>query len=172
MREVAFWFAAIIAATVLLCRRWPTAMRWASRVLGCAVGVALLCIAVRGLAHRSRPAAAIHRWLPHYLFLLAWYAIPLAIGVTLTRSRTSPLVTVGRSLGLLLLLGALFVASLTGYLGPSQGPIDAMSLSRFRMLHYGVCPSLSIALVVWWYHGLDADRGPRSRDRSQLPGDV
>jgi hypothetical protein len=166
------WFpAAVIAVTALLGRRWPTALRRASRCLAGVVGAALLGIVVSGLAHGSRPAAAIHRWLPHGLLILARSAIPLAIGVTLAGSRRRPFVRAGRSLGLVLLLGALWVASLTGYLGPSQGPIDAVSLARFRMLHYGLCPSVSFALVIWWYHGLEVDGGPRSRDRSDLPAE-
>ena len=153
-----FWYpAAIMAASALLGRRWPTAMRIVSRCFACAVGASLLCIAVSGFAHRSHPAATTHRWLSHGLIILAWSAIPLALGVTLADARAHPVVATVQSLGLLLLMGALFAASFTGYLGPSYGPIDAMSLSRFRILHFGVCPSLSIALVIGWYYGLAAD---------------
>jgi hypothetical protein len=172
VQETVLWFTPIIATTVPLSWRWPNSMRWVSRCLACCVGVALLGIAVSGLLHGSRRAAAIHRWLPHYLFFLAWYAVPIAIGVTLARSRASPIVRAGRSLGLLLLLGAIFVASVTGYLGPSHGPIDSMALNRFRVLHYGVCPSVAIVLVIWWYHGLEADRDPRSRDRDEPGAEV
>jgi hypothetical protein len=168
----ALWFPALIAAAVLLSRRWPIAMRRVSRGLALAVGAALLCIVVSGLAHGSRPAGAIHRWLSHGLLILAWNAIPLAIGVTLARVRARPIIAAGRILGLLLLLVILFVASFTGYLGPSQGPIDARSLTRFRVLHYGLWPSVSIALVVWWSYDPESDRGPRSRARGEIPAEV
>ena len=48
-------------------------------------------------------------------------------------------------------LGVFFLASITGYMGPSYGPIDPMNFRRFQVLHYWVFPSLAIALVSWWY---------------------
>jgi hypothetical protein len=168
----ALWFPVLVAGAVLLSWRWPIAMRRVSRGLAFVVGGTLLCIVVRGLAHGSSPAVAIHRWLSRGLLILAWNAIPLALGATLAWARARPIVTMARSLGIPLLLGVLFVASFTGYLGPSQGPIDALSLTRFRVLHYGLCPSASIALVVWWYHEPEADRGPRSRARGVIPAEV
>jgi hypothetical protein len=161
------WFPVIVAAAVLLSRRWPIAMRRVSLCLAYAIGTTLLCIAVSGLAHNWRPAAMAHRWLPHGLLIVAWNAIPFAIGVTLAGIRLRPAVATARSLGLLLLLAALFVASFTGYLGPSYGPMDVMTLDRFRVLHYIVCPPLSIALSIGWYHGLDADGRPRPLDHEQ-----
>jgi hypothetical protein len=165
------WFPVIIAAAVLLTWRWPISMRRVSLCLASTVSALLLCIAVSGLAHGSRPAATAHRRLSHGLLILAWNAIPLAIGVVLAGARARPVGATVRSLGLLLLLGVLFVASFTGYLDPSQGSIDAMSRNRFRVLHSGVCPSLSIALAVGWYYGLKADEDPRSRDRGRLPAE-
>ncbi len=121
-----------------------------------------MCILLSGLAvHGSSLGVVTHRWLSHGLLILAWNAIPLAIGVNLAWARAHPIVRAGRCLGLLLLLGGLFVASFTGYLGLSHGPIDALSLARFRVLHYGQCPSVSIALVVWWYYEPEAAEGTR-----------
>jgi hypothetical protein len=166
------WFPAIIAAAGLLSWRWPTAMRRLSLGLACTVGATLLCIAVSGLAHDSRPAATVHLWLSHGLLILAWNAIPLAIGVSLAGARARPVFAAGRALGLLFLLGALFVASFTGYLGPSHGPIDALALTRFRVLHYGLFPALTIALVVaWWYYEPAANRDPRLQTRGEIPAE-
>jgi hypothetical protein len=165
------WFPAVVAAALLLAWRWSIAMRRLSLCLAYAVGATLLCIAITGLGHSSRPTATAHQWLSHGLLIFAWNAIPLAIGVTLVGARARPVAASVRSVGLLLLLGVLFVATFTGYLRPSHGPIDAMSLNRFRLLHYGGCPSLSFALVVGWYYGLEADVGPRSRDRGQFPAE-
>ena len=144
-------------------------MRRVSLCFAYAVGATLLCIAVTGLGHSSPAAAAAHRWLSHGLLIFAWNAIPLAIGGNLAGARAGPVAATVRSVSLLLLLGVLFVASFTGYLGPSHAPIDGMSLNRFRVMHYGVCPVLGFALAVGWYHGLRPDVRPRSRDRDQLP---
>jgi hypothetical protein len=77
------WFPVLIAAAVLLSWRWPVAMRRVSRSLAFTVGAALLCIVLSGLAHGSSLAVAIHRWLSNGLLILAWNAIPLAIGINL-----------------------------------------------------------------------------------------
>jgi hypothetical protein len=80
----------------------------------------------------------------------------------LARSRMRSIGSAARALGLLILLGVVFVATITGHLGPSHGPIDAMSLRRFQMLHYCVSAALAVALVVWWYHSLAAAETARS----------
>jgi len=92
--------------------------------------------------------------LPHGLLILDWSAIPLAIGETLARARTRPIAAAARASGLLILLVVVVLASITGYLGPSYGPIDAMNVRRFQVLHYWVWPALAVALVIWWYHSL------------------
>jgi hypothetical protein len=155
----------IIAAAVILSRRWPRPMRRVSRSLAAVNGLALISIIATGWLHRAGPVASAHRWLSHGLFILDWSAVPVAIGVASARPRRRPIATAARVLGLLALLGALFLASITGYLGPSQGPLDAMSFRRFQVLHYWVWPLPAIALVIWWYWSptavdpLDAESG-------------
>ena len=73
------------------------------------------------------------------------------IVVTLAHPRGHPIATASRAMGLLMLLGVIFLASATGYVGPLHGPIDAMNLRRFQVLHYGVWPSLASALLSWWF---------------------
>jgi hypothetical protein len=145
------WFPAVIMAAVLLSRRWPDAMRRDSRLLAAINGVALLCIIATGWLPRIAPVGAIHRWLPHGLFIVDWTAIPFAIGEILVRFRMRPVAAAARVAGLLMFLGVLFLSSITGYLGPSYGPIDPMNFRRFQILHYGVFPAFGIALVIWWY---------------------
>ena len=149
----------VAAAALLLSWRWPGAMSRASRCLAVASGVVLLGIMATGWGHRPGPVAATHRWLPHALIILEFYAIPLAIGVALAYPRGRPLAKAARVLGLLAVLGAILIESFTGYLGPSyMGPsneqINAMTLRRFRVLHYWVLPSVAIVLVILWYRGL------------------
>ena len=163
-----FWLPTLIAVALLLSRRWPFVMRRVSRGLAVTVGLTVVCLVISGLAHGSQVAAMIHRWLSHGLLFWAWSAIPLAIGVTVARARAGPILAVGQVLGLLLLLVVLFVASFTGYLGPSHGPSDALSVTRFRVLHYGLWPSVSIALVAGWYHEPGADRGRGSRSHDAI----
>jgi hypothetical protein len=69
----------------------------------------------------------------------------------LARSRRRRNTAAVRAMGILTLLGVFFLASITGYTGPSYGPIDPMNFRRFQVLHYWVFPSLAIALVSWWY---------------------
>lgn len=145
------YFPLIIAAAVVLSRRWRGPMRRASRCLAAVNGLALLCIIATGWVHRAGPVAAVHRWLPHALMILDWSVIPFAMGVTLARFRTRPIAAAARAMGLLTLVVVIFLASITGYLGPSYGPIDPMNFRRFQVLHYWAWPSLAIALVRWWY---------------------
>jgi hypothetical protein len=153
MRDLArfLYVPVMIIVAVMSSRRWPGAMREVSRGLAAANGLVILCIMATGWIHSAGPAGAIHRWLPHGLFIVDWSAIPLAVGVALARSRRRPIAAAARAIGILTLSGAIFLASITGYLGPSYGPIDPMSFRRFQVLHYWVFPSLAIALVSWWY---------------------
>src|SRR5262249_15926268 len=48
------------------------------------------------------------------------------------------------------LYGAIFLASITGYLGPSRGVLDDMSRARFTMLHKFFFPSVIIGLTLLW----------------------
>jgi hypothetical protein len=121
----------------------------------------------------ANPCQCFFRLLSHGLIILVWTAIPLAIGVTLARARARPFASPGHALGLLFLLGALLVASFTGYLGPSQGPANAQTFTRFRVLHYGLFPGMSIALVViWWYCQPEAERDRQSKTRGEIPAEV
>ena len=159
------WLPIMITAGALLSQRWPGIMRRISRCLAAVTGGTLLFVIAAGLAYRQGPVATTHRWLPHglFIFIMAWSAIPFAIGVTLTRSGGRPFTAAARTLGLLVLLGVIFLASVTGYLGPSHGPVDAMTLRRFQVLHYAVWPSIAIVLVAWWYHSLRSDRETPTR---------
>jgi hypothetical protein len=156
-------FPMILSAAVLLSWRWPGVMRRVARSFAAVTIAALLCIIVTGWGHRHELAAPIHRWLPHGLFILAWSAVPFAVGVTMASLRR-PVVATVRAFALLALLGVLFLASVTGYLGPSRGPIDALRLQRFQVFHYWVLPSLAMALALAWYYGLGPNRGTSPGD--------
>jgi hypothetical protein len=147
-------FPVIILAAVLSARRWPRSMRWASRCLAVANGLVLLSIIATGWIQRPATVVAAHRWLPHVLFVFDWSAIPFALGETLARPRMRPIVIAARVSGLVMLLGVVFLASITGYLGPSHASLDAMNFRRFQVLHYWLWPALAVALVIWWCHGL------------------
>ncbi len=154
----------VITAAVLLSRRWPRPMRLTSRSLAAVNGLVLLIIIATGWLHRAGPVAMAHRWLPHALFILDWSAVPLAIGIVSAHPGRRPVATAARAVGLLILWATLFLASITGYLGPSHGQTDSMSFRRFQVLHYGVWPVLAIALVFWWY------RSPTAQDTALRRG--
>jgi hypothetical protein len=147
------WPPLIIMVAALLSRRWPDAMRRGSHLFAAINGVALLCIIATGWLPRTVPVAAIHRWLPHGLLILDWIVIAFAIGEILARFRKRPLAAAVRVFGLLVLLGLLFLASITGYLGPSYGRLEPMTFRRFQILHYCVWPAIGVALVIWWCVG-------------------
>src|SRR5271166_5789950 len=154
-------FPVIAVAACLLARMWPNRMRRASRGLALVNGLALLFIMATGWIYRAGPAAQVHRWLPHGLLIADWSAIPLAIGETVARPRGRLLTTAARAAGLLSLLGVVFLGSITGYLGPSQVQVDAMSLLRFQVLHYYVFPGMALGLILWWYHDKAAEDMPQ-----------
>jgi hypothetical protein len=165
------WLPVLVAAALILSRRWPIGMRRASRGLAISVGLAVVCVVITGLAHGSNVAATIHRWLSHGLLVWAWSVILPSIGIALVGARSRPIVALMRTFGLSLLLVVLFVASLTGYLGPSRGPIDALSLARFRMLHFRLWPTVSIVLISAWYYQPKAERRPWSRSGGAISSD-
>src|ERR1700722_11581017 len=99
------WFPAVIMVATFLSRRWPDAMQQDSRLFAVINGVALLCIIATGCLPRKTPLVAIHRWLPHGLFILDWTLIPFAIGEVLVRFRMRPLAAAAQVFGLLVLLG-------------------------------------------------------------------
>jgi amino acid transporter len=86
-------FPVIIIAGIFLSRKWPRPMRWASRCLAVANGLALLCIVATGWLDRAALFIAIHGPLAHGLLVLDWNAIPLARGET----AFGPLVRIGIS---------------------------------------------------------------------------
>jgi hypothetical protein len=145
-------------AAALSALRWPGIMRRVSRGLAVATGIALSFIIATGWIHRPGLMNEMHRWSCHGLLIVAWSAIPIAIGITSALLRGHPLARFARPLGFLSLLGVLFLASTTGYLGPSSGPYDAMTLRRFQWLHEWIMPSLAIALVTWWFRSLKPAR--------------
>ena len=147
-------FPTTIAIGTFLGRKWPDVTHRVARSFAAVVCALLLVILATGWGHDRERLAALHRWTPHLLLTLAWSVVPFTIGVTIACARHRPLVAAGYVTASLLSLGAMFVASLTGYIGPSRGPIDPMNLVRFKVMHYGVFPAVTVALAAVGYHGL------------------
>jgi hypothetical protein len=120
----------------------------------------LLVIITTGFLRQPAWSRSIHLWLSHALLIGEWLILPPVIGITWARIRGRVRVAVASTLGFLGLLGALLLASITGYLGPSNGPYDLLALRRFQFLHYGVMPLLVMAIVGWWYASLAPERRP------------
>jgi uncharacterized protein YhhL (DUF1145 family) len=144
------WLPAGLAAGALLARLRPSSARRVFHGLaGITCGV-LGLIAVTGIAWEPGAVASVHRWGSAAVIIFEWMVLPLAAGFALASPHRRP---VGRALSVLMLmalLGTTLLASLTGYLGPSRGDVDPMTLRRFRILHYGVFPALTVGLAVWW----------------------
>jgi hypothetical protein len=151
----------------VLARRWPEAMRQVSRGMSLACGLCVVGIVATGSAHHVEPLGDVHRWLPHALFIVAWNVVPIAAGVEFAQLSAPPLRVTIRALGRMFLIPVLWVDCLTGYVGPSHGPIDPMNLRRFEILHFWLGPLAAFALVIWWFRGARpvAPTSLKSRDQ-------
>ena len=129
----------ILVTAVLLTRRWPGVMRRVSRCLAAVTVAALVCVIVTGWRHRPDLTGAIHWWVSHGVMILAWNAIPFATGVTMASLRR-PVVQHTSPWPWSRLLVVLFLASVTGYVGPAYGPIDALASGDFRCCTTGHFP--------------------------------
>jgi hypothetical protein len=95
----------------------------------------------------------VHHGCGHLMPICAWSAIPIGAAAAIGRAIRirRPLGAFARILAGLAVLGLSFLASITGYLGPTHGRREPMALNRFYVLHYGVFPGLlAIALAGWW----------------------
>ena len=143
------WFPAVVGTTVLLSSRWPIAMRRVSLCFAYAVGATLLCIAVTGLGRSSArgccgPSVALP-WFADLRFGMP-SRLPSAVTSLVPvlarwRRRCDPF----RSYSC---WGSYSSRRSRVIWEPSHVPIDGMSLDRFRVMHYGVCPVLGFALAV------------------------
>ena len=119
------WFPAVIVAAVFLSRRWPEAMRRGLAPPGRHQRCRPPLHHRDRLATADRAGAAIHRWLPHGLFISG-----LDRDSVRHRRGFGPLSHVplprGAGLALLVFLAVLFLASITGYLGPSHVPCSTL----------------------------------------------
>jgi hypothetical protein len=165
-------FPVTIAVGMLLGWRRPELLRRVARAFAAVTGIALGCIIATGWGHDQELASSIHRWLSHSLFILTWNTVPFTVGVALARSRGRPVATVRDILVPVAVLGIIFLASVTGYLGPSHRPIGPMTLNRFRVFHYGVFPSLAVGLSALWYAGFGPHRPDSIRGVPGPPTDA
>ncbi len=141
-------------------------MRRVARSLALVTSAFLVFIAVTGWGHRHEPTAVTHRSMSHGLLIYVWSAIPIAVSFTLTGHRR-PFTAAARVFALLALLGLLFLASLTGYLGPSNGATEPFTLVRFQLLHFWVLPTFALALTFAWYYWLGPDPGISAIDAQE-----
>lgn len=130
----------------------PRVLHHLARGFGLAIAVLIVALLVTGSLHQNASLASAHRWIAHGLVIVIWTAAPFVVGV---RSRQYLPQRYGLALAFLLTTAVLsilaFLSSMTGYLGPGmQGPLDAGTLSRFRVLHYGVLPLLLLLTDAAW----------------------
>lgn len=93
--------------------------------------------------------------------IATWLAVPYAIGVALQqRLSRRPVIAVAYISVLLLTLACCFVASFTGYLGPSSVEnLDGETVRRFKVLHTMALPMVFAVLLGCWF-GLANFRKP------------
>lgn len=161
----------VFAAGLIGAFRWPAVFVRITEWAVAGLGIFLALEVVSGLALVARPSvegiAWGHRWGGHLLVIAVWLvAVSIALGPTIERAVRRRRWLIGLAQGTLgfAAVGLAILTALTGYLGPSHGPIDSMTLQRFRVLHLGVFPALlAVALAGWWKMSRVQDRELRPR---------
>lgn len=114
----------------------------------------ILAVAVlSGVAGTFAGADLVHRWTSPVLIVLLWQAAPFSAGVLLRREFFDrPVLASVKGGALLALFGVTWLASLTGYLGPSnhEAPMEE-TRNRFVVLHLWVLPALAAMLHGGWF---------------------
>ena len=124
------------------------------RATRAAIGLSLILwggMIVTGVAHDLGYCAVSHRWLGHILFVSIWLLVPFSLGLFVQRgARIIPSIAWA-----MLVIGAVFLSSLTGYLGPSNtAPFSAETINRFNILHRFAFPAVTGILLAQWLYAL------------------
>lgn len=145
-------FPAIAVGAWFVSRRHRGLARKSARTLAGLVAMVLLCVAVAGWSLSGEATAVTHRWAGHALLIVVWLSVPFGVGVSLQRNfRQRPIVAIAQSLGFFALLGAVMLASFTGYLGPTRTAyVDGATYNRFKVLHLFVLPGIIAILTLGW----------------------
>jgi hypothetical protein len=128
-------------------------------------GIGLLALVASGWFRQENPTFQLHGWLGHGMLIYCWLTVPVAIGTISQWSLIRrPIVTVFQVMALLALLGAVLLASLTGYLPrgnlSSVGPETRM---RFVILHeYALPIACAVCGFIGW-RSLRANQGDLRR---------
>ena len=146
-------FPAIVVAAWLLSRRHSELARKSARLIPGLLALILAFMAVTGWVRSQDAVAMVHRWVGHAFLIAAWLSVPFAIGVLLQQQLSRrPVFAIAVSLELLLLLGLVVAASITGYLGPShQDEFSDERHNRFVVLHLCLLPGAGFLLLATWF---------------------
>jgi len=134
-------------------RGWPDAARIGARAMPLVMGVILGVLVLTGLPWLHFATAEVHRWSGHAIVVLVYTCTAYALGVLIHQQLVRyPVLAVAQSLGLLISLAVLLLASMTGYLDddPRTSAAAHETQGRFVGLHMVVLPTaFAISLVVW-----------------------
>jgi cytochrome bd-type quinol oxidase subunit 2 len=162
MAETMRWslIAGLFVAGWLLSKSHREAVRKCARVLPVAAGMILVGLTLTGWLRLVADPFEIHRWAGQALIIVVWLGIPFAVGVLFQRHfRRRPIASICQLLTLLFLFALVFLAALTGYLGPSHANetgqqirnVSEETRTRFNILHLFVLPGLCFALLIQWW---------------------
>jgi cytochrome bd-type quinol oxidase subunit 2 len=146
----------IVVAAWLFSRRHSELARKSARLISLLFAFALAVMALTGWVQSQETIATIHRWAGHAFLIGAWLFVPFATGVLLQQQlRRRPVLAIAASASMVLLLGLVVAASITGYLGPShQEHFSDETHNRFIVLHFCVLPGLISLLLIAWFWSL------------------
>lgn len=149
---IAFVVAFIVGA--VFARYQSERARKVMRVGAACLGVHWACLVVTGVFRLTSPAMFSHRWAAHALVNALWWIVPFGIGAICShRFATRPIVSAMQVIAGVILLCAGFLASFTGYLGPSfPENLREETALRFRTLHLVFLPAVGGALILNWWH--------------------
>jgi hypothetical protein len=125
--------------------RFPAIAMLAIRAVMFLVAILVVVLVITGLS-----VTATHSVLGHVFVIVLWVLTPVGVGVTLAEAwRSRRWSRLGHIVALVLLSGAGFLASITGYL-PRAPEASAPQQLRFVVLHEVGFPLLTVMLVAIW----------------------
>jgi len=150
LRLLSFPITVVIAW--LVSRRHPEVARRVARCLSIFAAMIFLVIVASGWMRSEAVTSSVHKWSGHALVIAIWLSVPFSAGVVLQRKlRLRPAIAIAQIVVLLLLLGLVLLASMTGYLAPSQiEDIEQETKNRFNVLHLFALPFLIATLLCAW----------------------
>jgi hypothetical protein len=150
--RIAFSFGILVGGW-FLSRRKPGIAKIITRSFLAVIVALLALLAITGIQHATQ--GELHRWTGHGLTIVVWLWFVCMLGEVWGRRWPHHFGAIlGLSMLLVVCVSLGFLASITGFLGPShRNKPSEQEMNRFIVLHQFALPflfSLSLAVIGWW----------------------